>query len=197
MNMIKINLVPEFLRKDRAGLLNGVIGGYPQEVVVGILLAVFGALLILHALLGALGLFQAAQRQKLEVRWGALAQDKKALDDVSGEIRALQARLTAFRPVIFSRPISWAQFMKDVSSSIPKGVSLKQVSLDKGILLIKGSALSRRKNEMVLAGQFVESLKQRPIFADHFVDVGVDYSIQRKEAQFLSVANFDLKAKVK
>ena len=50
---------------------------------------------------------------------------------------------------------------------------------------------------MVLAGQFVATLKQKKTFVDYFADVDVDYSIQRQENLLVSVANFNLKARLK
>ena len=197
MNMIKINFVPELSRKDHGGFLNGGVGGYPQEVIAGVLVAVFGFLLVIHAFLGGIVLWKMMERNMLQVRWNSLAADKKVVDEVSDQIKAVQAKMTAVHPIMAVSNILWSGFIKDVSLSVPKGVALKQVSLEKGSLVISGSATSMRKNEMILAGQFVATLKQKKNFADYFMDADVDYSIQRQETLLLSVANFNLKAKLK
>ena len=197
MTMIKINLVPEVSRKDKGGFLNGGVGEYPQEVVAGILVAVFGFLFVIHALLGGAALYKVVERNMLQERWNSLVADKKVVDEILGQIQAVQMKMTSLRPITSVNPVLWSRFMKDVSLSVPKGASLKQVSLEKGVLIIKGSAISRKKNEMVLAGQFVATLKQKKTFVDYFIDVDVDYSIQRQEAGLLSVANLNLKARLK
>ena len=122
MNMIKINLVPELARKDHGGFLNGGVGGYPQEVVAGILVAVLGFLLVIHALLGGIVLSKIVERNMLQARWNSLAADKKALDEIAGQTKAVQAKMISMRPIISANNILWSRFMKDVSQSIPKGV---------------------------------------------------------------------------
>lgn len=197
MNMIKINLVPESLRKDRGGFLNGGISGYPREVIMGSLIAVLGILFLIHALLGGVFFLKIFERDMLHKRWSALEAERKIVDEVVGQISAAQKKMATVRPITAVSGLFWSKFLKDVSLSVPKGVSLKQVVLEKGILVIKGSAVSRKKNEMEIAGQFIRTLKQKKTFADHCTDVDVDYSIQRQEAILLSVANFSLKARLK
>ncbi len=127
MNMIKINLVPELSRKDPGGFLNGAVGGYPQEVIAGVLVAAFGFLLVVHALLGGVFLYKIVERNTLQARWNSLATDKKVVDEIAGQIKATQTKMIAVRPIMAANSILWSGFMKDIFLSVPKGVTLKQV----------------------------------------------------------------------
>ncbi|MBF0123361.1 MAG: hypothetical protein HQL21_08175, partial [Candidatus Omnitrophica bacterium] len=113
--MIKINLVPELERKDKGGFLNGGVGGYPQEIIAGVLVAVFGLLLMIHAVFGGIAFWKIIERNILQARWNSLAADKKMVDEVSDRIRVIQMKMAAVRPIMAANSILWSGFLKDVS----------------------------------------------------------------------------------
>lgn len=196
MIMIRLNLVPEQFRKGKAGFLEGGIGSYPREVIFGILVAIIGVLLLIHALLGGAALYKMVRHEVLAVRWNSMAADKKALDTLTSETQTLQKRMMTMRPISSAQGIVWARFLNQVSDSVPKGVWLREVRYETDSLTIHGSAVSKMKNEMIIAGNFVSALKEEPVIKENFSGIDID-SIQRRENTPLEVADFSLKAKRK
>lgn len=194
--MIKIDLLPNDLRKDKTGLLDGGFGSVPSEVVFGLFLAAGGFLLAIHLLLAAVALGKITQHKILDSRWQAMGVQKKAYDDVFSEAKILQARMSTLRPITSERGFAWSTLMNDISDSVPKGVWLKEISLNKKLLTISGSSVSRVQAEMMAAGSFAAALKEHPKVSEYFLSVDVD-SIQRRDVQGLSLADFTIKAKLK
>jgi hypothetical protein len=194
--MIKIDLLPQGVRKDKTGLLDGGFGSVASEVVLGIFLAAGAFLLVVHLLLAATAVAKIAQHKMLEARWQGMAAQKSAYDTVFNEAKALQARMNTLRPITAERGSIWSRLMNDVSDSVPKGVWLKELSLNKKVLTISGSSVSRVQAEMMAAGSFASALKERQTVKDSFTGVDVD-SIQRRDLQGLSIADFTIKAKLK
>ena len=195
MNMIRLNFIPEYERKDKGGLLSDG-WGIPPEVVAGIIFAVVGFVLLVHVSLGALAAFKLAQQQLLQVQWNAMAADKKVVNDVFSETKAMQAKFTALKPITSQANFLWAHLLNDISDSVPKGIWLREIAFNRGILNISGSAVSKMKDEMISAGNFVSALKEKPTMKESFTGIDID-SIQRREDTALSIADFSLKAKQK
>jgi hypothetical protein len=190
--MIKLNFIPEAQRKQSMKIAGEDFGGVPGEIVVGGLAAIAAALLLIHGILGGVALYKLASYKVFEVRWNAMAGDKKVFDDLSNELKGLQTKMNALRPITSAQELLWSELLNDISDSVPKGVWLREVLLDNGMLTIYGSVVSKMKNEMVEAGNFVAALKERPTISKYFTGVDVD-SIQRRENSAVSVADFSLK----
>ncbi len=194
--MIRLNFIPESQRKQRANLMSEGVGGIPGEVIVGSVAALAGCLVLMHVALAGIGAYKLATHKILEARWDRMGPDKKIYDDVSGELKAIQAKMNTLRPITSAQGLSWAQLLNDISDTIPKGIWLREIVFDKGTLTVYGSAVSKIQNEMVDVGNFVAALKEKPGIKNNFTGVDVD-SIQRRENAAVSVADFSLKAKLK
>lgn len=194
--MIKINLLPENLRKDKTGLLDGGFGSVPSEVVLGIFIAAGVFVFIVHFILAAVAIGKITQHRILEARWQTMAAQKMKYDTVFDEAKILQARMNTLKPMTAERGLGWSKLMNDISDSVPKGVWLKEIALNKKVLTISGSAVSRVQAEMMAAGSFTAALKEKPLVINAFSIVDVD-SIQRRDVQGLAVADFTIKAKLK
>jgi len=196
MNMIKTNFIPENLRKDRGDIFQDGFAQVPQEVSAGIIIAGIGVLFLIHVLLGLVAVFKVAHHQVLLVHWNSLATDKKALDTVTQETQALQKKMFSLKPITAARGIMWGELLNEISDSLPKGVWLRELHYDKDQLTIKGSAVSKMNDEVILAGNFVSALKEQPVMKEQFTGLQVE-SISRRENAALSIVDFLLKAKQK
>ena len=194
--MIKTNFIPENFRKERSDIFQNGFAQVSQEVSAGIIIAGIGFLILIHVLLGLVAVFKVAHHQVLLVRWNSLSTDKKALDIITQETQALQKKMFSLKPITSSQGIVWGELMNEISDSLPKGVWLREMRYDKDQLMIKGSAVSKTNNEVIITGNFVSALKEQPVVKEQFTGLQVE-SIERRENAALSIVDFLLKAKLK
>ncbi len=195
MNMIKLNFIPEYDRKVKSSLLSDG-WGIPPEIMVGTLVAAIGLILLVHVSLGGVAAFKIGQCHLLQVKWNAMAGDKKVVDDIFNESKTLQAKFMTLKPITSQANFLWARLLNDISDSVPKGIWLREISFNRGLLNISGSSVSKIKDEMISAGNFVSALKEKRTMRESFTGIDID-SIQRREGTALSIADFSLKAKQK
>ncbi len=88
------------------------------------------------------------------------------------------------------------KMMNEISDSIPRGVWLREIRYDGALLSIKGSAVSKVNNEVIIAGDFVTALKEKPAITEHFMGLQLE-SIERRENSVAAIVDFLLKAKMK
>ena len=196
MNMIRVNFIPQELRKGRDHFWQDGLGSLAREVILGVFIAVAGFLLLLHAVLAGVALVKVAQHTILQVRWSSLGPEKKVLDDITNETKALQTRMNVLKVITSSQGIVWARLMNEVSDRVPKGVWIREMRFERGLLVIDGSAVSKARNEMIIVNNFVSALKECPELKAGFISMDVD-SIERRGNTALSIADFSLKAKRK
>ncbi|MEI6438113.1 MAG: PilN domain-containing protein [Candidatus Omnitrophota bacterium] len=194
--MIKVNFIPQEARKNRGNIWQDGFGPLPREHILGFLVAGAAVLLVAHLALVGLTLAKAAQHTMLQVRWGSMGAQKKALDEITNETKALQVKMNALKVVTSAQGVVWARLLNEVSDSVPKGVWIRELRFDKGLFSVEGSAVSKVRNEMILVNNFVAALKEQPEMKKNFSGVDVD-SIKRREGTALSIADFTVKAKRK
>ena len=196
VNMIKLNFIPEQQRQQNGGIFTEDIAGVPAEIILGGIVALAGFLVAVHMVLAGVAVYRMAAYKMLEARWNGMSGDQKAYNEVSNQIKIIQGKLGGVRAITSAQGLHWALFLNELSDSIPKGVWLREIVFDRKDLAIYGSSVSRMKNEMVEAGNFVTALKEKRSIKDAFVGVDVD-SIQRRENIAVQVADFSLKARRK
>jgi hypothetical protein len=194
--MIKLNFIPEYARKRGGGFLEEGVGGVAAESILGGVIAFFGLIVLGHVLLAGMTLYKMANYKMIEARWSAMGADKKAYDEITGELGKLQAKMNSLRPITSAGQVPWARLLNDVSDSVPKGVWLREILFENGTLAVYGSSVSKMSNEMVEAGNFVAALKKTYTIKEHFLGMDID-SIQRRQNMAVAVADFSLKAKYK
>lgn len=192
MNMIKVNFIPQEARKTRGNIWQDGFGPLPREVILGILVAGAGLLVLAHVTLAGLALIKAAQHTMLQVRWSLMGEQKRVLDNITNETKTLQLKMNALRVITSAQGVVWARLMNEVSDSVPRGVWIREIRFQKGLLTIDGSAVSKVKNEMIIVNNFVAALKEQPELKKSFSGIDVS-SIVRRENTALSIADFTLK----
>ncbi len=192
--MIKINFIPQETRKKRGNPWQDGFGPIPREEVIGFLVAAAAILVSFHIFWAVMALVKVAQHTMLEVRWGALGPEKKALDEVTNETKLLQTKMNALRIITAEQGGNWARLLNEVSDSVPKGVWIREMKFEKGVLTINGSAVSKDKSEMIIVNNFVAAIKDQSAMKKGFVSIDVD-SILQRENSLLSIADFSMKAR--
>lgn len=194
--MIRLNFIPAQARTQRTNLVGEDFGGVPGEIILGGIVALAGFLVLVHVALAGVAVYKLARHKILEVRWGSLGADRQAYDEVTRELSGLQLKMNTLRPITSAQGLDWARLLNELSDSVPKGVWLREVVYDKSSFTIYGSSVSKVKNEMVEAGNFVAAIKEQPSIRENFAGVDVD-SIQRRENTSVSIADFSLKVRRK
>jgi len=193
--MIDINLVPPHLRKTKSRLLAGKFN-IPLEIIIGCgggLLILLGAI---HVLLLFVNIQKLAQHKILKTQWEAMRPEKEAVDAVVSEMRATQNRYTSVDDITGRSDLSWAQKLNILSDNLSRGVWLKKVALDDGVLFIEGSAISRETTEIISIHRLTSDLKENDNFSRHFTELDLG-SIQRRKIKDVEVADFVITMKVK
>jgi Tfp pilus assembly protein PilN len=194
--MIKLNFIPEQQRRQTVRIAGEDFGGVPGEVITGVLAAVIAVLLVVHLFMAGFAGYRLAGLKFLETRWKTMTGDKKAFDDISDELKKLQAGLNSVRPITVKQDLVWSSLLNDISDCVPKGVWLRQILFEGGYLTVFGSSVSKLRTEMVDPGNFVTALNAKPGIQKSFKGVEID-SIQRRGNEAVSIADFSLKAQRK
>ena len=185
--MIEINLLPQELKvkpkKDAA------IGIEPAQFLY-IIPIVFSVLICVHLYLGLIGIVKSQQLRALNNKWNVLSPERKLLEDfrmaydaVSQDAKTVQ-QLTA-------QEINWSQKLNYLSLNLPYGIWFNEITLTQKDLILKGSVISLKKEEMSLINKFIESLKNDTVFFKDFKNLELS-SVQRTQVSGYDVVTFAL-----
>jgi len=194
--MIEINLVPEqYRKKRRAATIVESSGGLPKEVMIGIVGAfTFVLILVFLGFQAYIGL-RVAKRNNLQQQLAAIDTEKKNVDKVITEMKALKERAKTFETVAAPYAIFWAEKINVVSNELPRGVWLTKFALEGDYLIIEGSAVSKVKSEISDIHSFMGKLKANKEFMTKLKNLDLDM-IKARNVETLTVADFKIKAEV-
>jgi Tfp pilus assembly protein PilN len=178
--MIEINLVPEHLRKKRKPRLRGPSQGLPRETVIAIIVGVVILVVCAHIFLQVLIAVRFMEYKKYAQEKESIVEQKTNVDRIVHELRRAQGNLKAIEKVIGDRWILWSQKLNSVSDNIPRGVWLTKITLEKDILRLEGSAVSKDKTEMINVHSLTSNLKNHNDFAGHFRSIELGLIKTRK-----------------
>ncbi len=193
--MININLIPPHLRKKPKSKLIGKMN-IPLEIIIGSgggLLVLLG---VIHVLLLFINIGKLAQHKSLQSQWEAMRPGKENVDSVVNEMRIFQGKYNVIEEIAGKATLSWAQKLNILSDSLPRGIWLKKISLDDGMLFIEGSAIPKETTEIISIHRLTSNLKADPKFSEHFTDLELG-SIQRRKIKTVEIADFVITMKVK
>ena len=153
-NMIDINLIPPQLRKRKKKILlpKGMLK-LPKEALFGLVGGVIALLLIVDVFAGSYLVFKKAVRARRLKEWNSILPDKKRVDNILGQIRTLQKRINEIDKIT-SSPFVWSAKLNALSDSVPRGIWLNKLEYVSDQLIINGSAVSKRKDEMIIVEDF-------------------------------------------
>lgn len=188
--MIEINLAPRLAKKKKRQLpISFDIPNFPREAVIGLIGGLVFLLFLVHIVLTVFMALKFTQRTNLTQQLEKVDNDWKKAKVVAQELRVLQNKINAIEKITTEKRISWAHKLNDISDSLPRGVWLNKISLNRNILLLDGSAVSKEKNEMISVGSFLTNLKSRKSFTEGLENIDVS-SIQRRQIRTIAVADF-------
>ncbi len=194
--MIKINLVPEDLQKKQKGqAFQQVLKGVPLEVLVGVSVGVIVFLVVIHIALESLIFVNLINHQNQKSEWSSIAPERERVDKVLENLDILRKKIDAVEKITVEQRISWSEKLNVISNVMPQGVWLEKISLSDNVFLIRGSAVSKKSDEMTIVGNFSSNLKKQKEFMDGLQDIEVG-SIQRRNIQSTQVADFVISLKL-
>ncbi len=194
--MIDINLIPTNLRKKKkASVLRGFSFNLPPEAIVGLVGGLIVLLGVVHFLLLGFLASKIAQKRQLERSWQEILPQEQKANRLINEWRALQVKKRDIEKMTTARRVLWAPKLNAISDSLPRGVWLNRISLNKDGLTIEGSVVSRMADEMGSVGSLATNLKSQKQFLNGLNNVEVG-PLQRRKIQTTEIADFSITAKV-
>lgn len=194
--MIKINLVPEdSQRKQKGQAFQQILKGVSLEKVVGISVGVILLLVAIHVILESLIFVNLMRHQKQKSEWSAMAPERGRVGKVLENLDILRKKISAVEKITVEQRVSWSEKLNIISNVLPQGVWLEKISLSDDVFLIKGSAVSKKNDEMSIVGNFSSNLKKKKQFMSGLQDIEVG-SIQRRNIQSTQIADFVISLKL-
>jgi len=196
--MIEINLVPQESRKKkkRAGLLPEQDIVLSREAIVGLVIGLCVLFLVIDVLLFmTLGL-KVMQKKRYEQQWEQISQNKTNTDRIVHDLHMDKGKIKAMEEISKRNPVLWSQMLNEVGDKLPRGVWLNRLSIEKNVLVLQGSAVSKEQSEMSHVHKLTANLKDSAFFVKNFADVELGFIKSRKLSN-TSIADFTITAKIK
>ena len=168
----------------------------PLEVVVGLGGGLIILLVLVHVFLLYLNVQKIVEHKSLQKQWDAISPEKKNVDSVITQLRGLEGNRKSTEGILPAQRVLWSQVLNILSDSIPSGVWLRRVTLDKDVLLIEGSSISAHHEEMINVHKFLAALQKQKSFLKNVSELEIS-SIQRRKIVSVDVADFMLTARLK
>lgn len=162
--MIKINLLPEELKTKTNKANKESIN--PAQFIYVIPVAV-ACLLIAHVYLFIVVAFKGVQLNMLNSRWKELEPRRKAADVFKQEYQSLSEDTKLMQQLIKAR-INASMLLNRLSLDLPGGIWFNELSLSNKELVIHGSVVSFKKEEIGQINKFIDNLKQDSGFFSEF-----------------------------
>lgn len=179
--MIEINLLPKEL-KPKARKITFTL---EPEQALYLAVFIFGLLVFIHLILAAVFIAKSNRLTALNNKWRALEPQRTALEKAKKEYE-LFSQDTKYLKELSGKRISWSEKLNRLSLDLPGGVWFNELSASLKDFTLKCSALSLKKEEMLLINKFIEKLKNDSIFFEDFK------AIELSSAQIRMVAGYDI-----
>ena len=98
--------------------------------------------------------------------------------------------------ITVSKSVLWAPKFNAISDSLPRGLWIKKMTLDKLGLTVEGSVVSKNRSEINNVDMFLSALRQNEGFMKDFSSLEVN-SIQGGRSNSVEVTDFSVMAKLK
>jgi len=194
--MIDINLVPPALRKNGSNNANLLKINIPQDVLLGVGSGLILLFVTVHLILGAICLVGMVRYSQYNAQWQKVLPDKTILDGIFKESGDLKKKINLISDMTTKKMVLWAPKLNVISDSVPRGVWIRRMTLEKVGLTIEGSVVSKTQNEINNVGIFVTALKKSDYFMNDFSSLE-ENSIQGGKSNVIEVTDFSVLAKLK
>ncbi len=160
--MIEINLLPRELKIKKQKSF-----GIAPEIYLYFIPAFFGLLILTHICLPGWGILKNYQLSRLNAEWQRLTPQRKELDKFKQEYEFL-SQDTRVSQQLAAQRINWSEKLNKLSLNLPSGVWFNEISVSRKDFVLKGAAVSLKKEEMRLINNFMQSLKNDTAFFKDF-----------------------------
>ena len=206
--MITLNLLPPELKRKKRTLTHLKVSSIPQIPIFKICLVVAGGLVLIHSLLLLVLVFQSYSLRALKAKWETIAEKRQIVSELTQRHDDLAAREKMIQQLLSHRSL-WSRKLKGLSDSMVPGAWLRVLSLDKRllpapaapakgapnferkILVLEGTVVSLRGDELAIIGRFVRRLKEDQNFFSDFQGIEVE-STKRRTIHDIEVVDFKL-----
>jgi hypothetical protein len=185
--MIEINLLPEEIKAKKAS-------GKPTPLdnLVYLLPVLLCVLLITHIYLGIVYATRSQVLAGLERTWQKLEPQRREVLGLKSELDAESSEARTVQGYMAKRVLLSPKLNK-LSLDLQPGIWFNEVTFGKKEMMVKGSVVSLKSDEIDMINIFLEDLKKDPDFNNDFSGVEVG-ALQRKTVGSYDVVDFVLTA---
>lgn len=189
--MIEINLVPEELRQR----VKKEAKAAETKKLLYLLPVFFGILIIAHLYLAVNLIINNNQLRKLNSRLRQLEPQKRAMEGLRKEYASSSSDMQLMQQLTAEK-IDWAEKLNRLSLNLPSAVWFEEMSLSNKEFILKGSAVSLRKEEVTIINRLLTNLKGDTAFFKDFVSLELS-SLQVRIIGGQEVVDFVLRGTLK
>ncbi len=194
--IIEIDLLPEELKSGhkakKAGA--GLVALEPKYFLY-LIPSIFGILICVHIYLAAITMVKNSQLSVLNNKWQRREPQRNELEGFNKEYATVSEYASALERLMQER-VNWAQKLNKLSLDLPSGVWFNEISVSKDNFLLQGSVFSLGKQEMGLIKNFIDNLKNDPVFFSDFNNLELN-SVQDKKIGGYDIVDFVLQGALK
>ena len=187
--MIEINLLTQQSRTK-----SKKVGVDPKSLLYFVPLA-FALIICVHIYLAVLIITKNYQLHALNNKWRSMEPKRKILENLKNKYDVLSTDAEMMQQLV-AQKINWSEKLNKLSINLPSGIWFNEVSISSKDLILKGSAISLQKEEMVLINKFMNNLKDDAIFLKDFNNLELG-SIQRRTVSGYDIIDFILVGNLK
>ncbi len=184
------------MRKDGQGNADSLTINIPKEILLGVGSGLILLMVMTHLILSAIWLVEMGRLSGDGAVWQKVMPDKTEYDSINKESGDLKKKIRMVSDMTTGKSVFWAPKFNAISDSLPKGLWIRRMTLDKTGLTIEGSVVSKNQNEINDVGKFLSALKQNDGFMKDFSSLEVN-SIQGEKNNAVEVTDFSVMAKLK
>ena len=190
--MIEVNLIPPELRKKEQKFKIAV----PKETLYLVGGAIAVVLILIHIILIGSLVVKKVKYSSLNKEWQKILPEKKRIDALKEDQKWISDKTKAVNRLTKEGRISWAKKLNMISDELPQGVWLRNVDFSGVDLIVEGSSVSTKGEEVVLIYKFTTALKNNSDFYSDFKDLEVG-SITSRQIKSIEISDFILSAKLR
>ncbi|MFH1655608.1 MAG: PilN domain-containing protein [Candidatus Omnitrophota bacterium] len=190
--MIEVNLLPPELRKKEPKFMLAI----PKETLYFVGGVVIAILVLMHIILISNLIVKKAKNSNLNRKKQQILPYREKLDGIEDEQGRIYDKIRSIDKLTKKGRINWTRKLNIISDALPQGVWLRRIEFTGAELIIEGSSVSLKNQEVILINNFTTALKNNEDFSSDFQNIELG-SIKRRPIKDIEVADFVLTTKLK
>jgi len=187
--MITINLLPENLKQEKSQLKLEKIPFLP------IIFLVIFIVLVIHILLGVVGIYKRVQTISLNKQWQQSQPKLKEIEKIKEDLRKKNQQLAVLENIV-NRNFYWGNLLSKINKAVPEGLWLTRLNIQKDSFVIEGSIFNFGLDEIALLNTFFNDLKEDDLFKSNLENFDIA-SVRRRKIKNYEIIDFLLSADIK